>query len=94
MDEFFTWGFLATFADAATATAIFTQFIKNLFAKLPTQILSYGIAIIVLAAATGAAGVASGWGDWAIIPLNAVLVSLAANGAYSGITRIGGTTGK
>jgi hypothetical protein len=90
MSEFFTWGFLATFAGAAVGAAVITQFIKDWFPKLPTQVLSYIISLIILAAATGATGAAGGWGDWAIIPLNAILVSLSANGAYAGVVRAQG----
>jgi hypothetical protein len=90
MSEFFTWGFLATFAGAAAGTAAVTQFAKGWLPKLPTQVLSYIVSLIILAAATGATGAAEGWEGWAIIPLNAILVSLAANGAYSGVVRAQG----
>ena len=88
MDEFFTWEMLANFAGAAAATGIITQFTKGLFSKLPTQWLSYMIAIAILAAATAATGCAEDWTGWAIIPLNAVIVSLSANGAFSAIKRV------
>lgn len=86
MDEFFTWDMLATFAGCSAATAILTQFLKNLFVKLPTQWLSYIIAVIILYLATLFTGGMSGAAA-AIIPLNAVLVSLASNGAYSAVIR-------
>ena len=89
MNEFLTWEFLSTFAGAALATGILTQCLKSLFARVPTQIVSYVIALVVLVGATAASG-ASGWADWAILPLNAVLVSLAANGAYAAVVRIRG----
>lgn len=91
MDQFFSWQTLATFAGSSAATAIITQFLKNTFSRLPTQWLSYIIAVVILYAATyftGALTVASA----AIIPLNAVLVALASNGAYSAVIRI--TSGK
>lgn len=92
MNEFFTWTLLATFAGASAATAIITQFLKGPLAKIPTQLVSYVIALIILAVATAATGGASDWAGLAIIPLNAVIVSLAANGAYDGVVRI--TSGK
>lgn len=89
MDQFFTWSFLATFAGCATATAVITQFIKNLkpFKNVATQWVAYGIALVLLFAATyftdGLTGPVT-----ALIPFNAILIALAANGAYSAITRV------
>ncbi len=90
MNEFFTWSFLATFAGAGIATSIITQFIKGYLSKVPTQIVSYAVSLIVLLAATAATGQAGEWSQWAIVPLNAVLVSLASNGAFVAIKRISG----
>ena len=89
MDQFFTWELLATFVGAATGTGIVTQFVKDvpLLKKLPTQFLSYLIALLILTAATAATGGATDWTGWAIIPLNAVLVSFSANGAYDALTK-------
>jgi hypothetical protein len=86
MDQFFTWGTLATLAGASLAVGILTQFFKDAI-KIPTQWLSYIFAVIILAAAT----LFTGGGDaavWAIIPLNAVIVSMSANGAYSAVLRV------
>jgi hypothetical protein len=87
MDHFFTWATLATFAGASAATAIITQFIKGWLAKIPTQVVSYGVALIVLLLATAATGGATDWTGWVIIPLNAILVSIAANGAFAAVVR-------
>lgn len=86
MDEFITWEMLATFAGCSAATAVITQFLKNLFAKLPTQWLSYFIALVILYLSTLFTGGMTG-ANAAIIPLNAILVSLASNGAYSAVIR-------
>jgi len=87
MDQFFTWETLATLAGASVAVGIFTQFLKDAI-KIPTQWLSYILAIVILAFATG---FTTAWGApaavWAIIPLNAVIVSTSANGAYAAILR-------
>lgn len=88
MNEFFTWTMLTTFASAVAATAILTQFVKDLLSKVPTQIVSYVIGLAVLALATAATGGVTDWTGWAILPLNAVLVSLSANGSFSAIQRI------
>jgi len=87
MSEFFNWETLATFAGASVATAIITQFIKKPLAKVPTQIVSYAVAAVVLALATAAMGTAESWTAYAIIPLNAILVSVAANGEFSAVSR-------
>ena len=89
MDQFFTWELLATFVGAATGTGIITQFVKDvpIFQKIPARFLSYIVALLILAAATAATGGASDWAGWAIIPLNAVLVSFSANGAYDALAK-------
>ena len=89
MAEFFTWAILITFAGATAATSLVTQFIKGLgvLSKVPTQLVSYVVALIILLAATAATGAAHGWADWAIVPLNAIIVTMAANGAYSAVER-------
>jgi hypothetical protein len=76
------WSFLASFGGASIAVAIITQFIKDLFKRIPTQLVSYVVALIILILSTAATNSARSWSDWALVPLNAVLVSLSSNGAY------------
>ena len=88
MNEFFTWTTLATYAGATLATSLVTQLIKGLgfIDKIPTRITSYAIALVVLLAATfftGGLTLEAG----ALCVINAVVVSLAANGAYDAIAR-------
>ena len=88
MEEFFTWQTLATFAGAAAATGLITQLIKDWLSKVPTQIVSYAVALVILLAATAAtAGLGADWSVWALVPFNAVIVSVSANGAYSAVLR-------
>ena len=85
--EFFDWAMLATYAGALAATALLTQWLKGVFQNIPTQIVSYGIALVVLVAATfftGALTLESG----ALCIINAAVVSLASNGAYEAVQRV------
>ena len=88
MDSFFDWGMLGTFAGAAAATGIVTQAVKGIFQKIPTQLVSYVIAVVILGLATAATGGAFDWTGWALVPLNAVVVSLSANGGFEAIKRV------
>jgi hypothetical protein len=90
MDKFFTWEMLGTYAGAVIATTLLVQFLKGTFAKLPTQIFSYIVAFVVLLAANffmKTLTVEVG----ALCVLNAVLVSLAANGAYAASVKVKST---
>lgn len=53
-DIFLTWNVLASFAGAAAITGLFTQMLKIVrgLVKLPTQWLSYFIAVFVLGVTT------------------------------------------
>ena len=90
MNEFFTWSSLATFAGCAAATAVVTQFLKSAgpFRSIATQWVSYGVALVLLFAATYFTGGLTASAA-ALIPFNTVPVSLAANGAYSAVARVG-----
>ena len=89
MNEFLTWETLGTFAGCALATGVFTQFLKEPLGRLPTQWLSYLIAVLLLFAATAATGgFSQPWMVWGMIPLNAVPVSLASNGAFDAVVRM------
>ncbi len=88
MNTFFTWETLATFSGCVAGTSLITQFVKNLpFLKgIATQWISYVIAVILLLGATYFTG-ALAWASGALIPFNAVVIALSANGAYSAIKR-------
>ena len=89
LNNFLTWGMLATFMGAAACTGLLTQMLKGVTAKLPTQWLSYIIAVVVLTVTTAATGGwMQPWTVWALVPLNAALVSLESNGAYQALIRI------
>lgn len=88
MNDFLTWETLATFAGASAATGLITQALKNTCAKLPTQWLSYIIAVVIMIGATAATSWGAGWETWALIPINAIIVSMSANGAFTAAKRI------
>lgn len=90
-NSFLSWDILATFAGVAACTGLLTQMLKSVTAKLPTQWLSYIIAVVLLVITTAATGGwMQPWTVWALVPLNAALVSLASNGAYQAIVRTRG----
>ena len=63
------------------------RFTKGLFSKLPTQWLSYIYAVVVMAlAAIFTTGFS--WPTLALIPFNAVIVAMSANGAFTAYKRI------
>ncbi|NLJ31121.1 MAG: hypothetical protein GX424_05930 [Clostridiales bacterium] len=88
MDSFFSWEILATLTGCSAATAVVTQFVKNLpFLKnIATQWISYVIAVILLLGATYFTGALT-WSSGTLIPFNAIVIALSANGAYSAIVR-------
>lgn len=86
MQDFFTWAMLATYAGAVLATTLITQLLKGVgfIDRMPTRIFSYIVALAVLLVATFFTGgftvEAAG-----LCVINAVVVALAAQGAYDGI---------
>lgn len=86
--EMFTWEYLASAAGATAAVTIITQFIKSLpfVQNLPTQLVSYVVSLAVMFAASFFTGALTG-STAALIPLNAVVVMLAANGTYDTIAK-------
>lgn len=86
--EMFTWEYLASAAGATAFVTIVTQLVKNapLVQKIPTQLVSYIISLFVMFAASFFTGALTG-STAALIPLNAVVVMLAANGAYNTVSK-------
>lgn len=86
MTQFFTWATLGTYAGAVLATTLVTQMLKGVsfIDKLPTRIFSYIVAAVVLVLAHVFTGDISPSGI-ALCLVNAVVVSLASNGAYDSL---------
>ena len=93
--EFVSWKMLGTFAGSLSMVVLITQFTKELkfIKKIPTQLWSYIIAVIIMFPAyffTGRLTLDSA----ILIPVNAVLVALAANGGFDAIEKIFSSTKK
>ena len=86
MEEFFSWSMLATYSGATLATMLITQLLKgvNFIDRLPTRVFSYLVAFVLLLLATAfTTGLTLNSG--ALCLINAVVVSLASNGAFDAV---------
>ena len=87
--EFVTWELLGTYAGAIAMVGVITQLTKDIkfISKIPTQLWSYILSLIVMYAANFFMGQLTP-SNAVLILFNAVLVSLGANGGYEGIARM------
>lgn len=86
---FFDWSVLATFAGAVFAVAVLTQITKGIpgIVKIPTQLWSFILALVVLMLAqVFGDGLTASTGVLAVF--NAALVSIASNGGYAALERL------
>ena len=86
MEEFFTWSMLATYSGATLATTLITQLLKGIsfIDKLPTRIFSYLVAFLLMLLGTAfTTGLTLNSGLLCLV--NAVVVSLASNGAFDAV---------
>lgn len=82
--EPFTWEYLATIAGATLATTMIVQLLKlplDKVWKIPTRIVVYFIALVILLLAT-AFTIGLNLNNGLLTVFNAVIVALAAMGAY------------
>lgn len=82
--EPFSWEQLATIAGATMATLLIVQLLKlplDKVWKIPTRIIAYVIALVIMIVAT-AFTVGLTWSNAGLAAINAVIVALAAMGAY------------
>ena len=82
--EPFTWEYLATIAGATLATTLIVQLLKlplDKVWKIPTRIVVYFIALVILLLAT-AFTIGLNLNNGLLTAFNAVIVALAAMGAY------------
>lgn len=87
--EFVTWELLGTYAGAMAMVGVVTQLTKNIgfISKIPTQLWSYILALVVMYAANFFLGQLTA-SNAVLILFNSVIVSLGANGGYDGVSRI------
>ena len=82
--EPFTWEQLATIAGATLATLLIVQLLKlpiDKVWKIPTRIIAYVISLFIMLVATYFT-IGLNWSDAGLAAVNAVIVALAAMGAY------------
>lgn len=82
--EPFSWEQLATIAGATLATLLVVQLLKlpiDKVWKIPTRIVAYVIALVIMILATHFT-VGLTWNNTILAAVNAVIVALAAMGAY------------
>lgn len=82
--EPYTWAYLGTLAGATAATLLIVQFTKaplDRVWKIPTRLLVYVIALIILLVAQAFTGGLTGENAM-LAALNAVVVAMAAYGSY------------
>lgn len=88
MSTFFTWETLLTVSGAAAATAYIVQFLKKFapFKKLNSQLIAFIVAFIVMGAAMFFTGTLTS-SNAAMLPISAIIVCFAANGAYDSVDK-------
>ena len=87
MDSFFDSEMLLTYSGATLAVTLITQFLKGVrwLERIPTRVISYLLALVIMLGAGFAHGF-SCWQEAALIPVNAVVVALAANGSFDALS--------
>jgi|WetSurMetagenome_2_1015567.scaffolds.fasta_scaffold09980_7 predicted PurR-regulated permease PerM len=86
--SFFTWSTLLTVSGAAAATAYIVQFLKNFSAikKVNSQLVAFIVALVVMSAAMYFNGTLTA-DSIAMLPISAIIVCFAANGAYDSVAK-------
>ncbi len=87
MNSFFDYSMLLTYSGTTLAVTLVTQFLKGMRAidRLPTRAVSYITALVLMLCTRLVSGVLD-WREYLLVPVNAVVVALAANGAHDAIS--------
>ena len=88
--EIVSWTNIATGAGAVILTIAFTELSKNVesLAKMPTQLVSYFIAAIIMVLATIFTSDEVTASNVILAMLNSAIISFGANGAYIAYKRV------
>ena len=86
MDNFLTWDVLLTFGGCVAGTALLTEFAKKWAEKINPQIVSFVIAAVLLVVGHLATGTWA-WAEAPLYLINAVAVSLSANGGFDAVQK-------
>lgn len=81
MENFLNWDILLTFSGCVAGTVLLTEWLKKLFDKLPAQLVSFVIATVILVVGHAATDTFA-WAEAPLYLVNAVAVSLSANGGF------------
>lgn len=81
MDNFLNWDVLLTYSGCIAGTVLLTEWLKKMFSKIPAQLVSFVIAAIILFVGHWATGTFV-WAEAPLYLVNAIAVSLAANGGF------------
>ena len=89
MNDFVTWDIIGTYAGAVMVVGLITQLLKYfpIVEKIPTQLLSYLLSFVILTASQLALNTFN-LTSLGLNMINAVIVSLASNGAYTAMNNI------
>lgn len=91
MDNFLTWDVLLTYSGCIAGTVLLTEFGKRLLPKWPSQLMSFLIAVLILFVGHWATATLV-WTEAPLYLVNAVAVSLAANGGFDVLKKLFGPT--
>lgn len=86
MDHFLSWDMLLTFSGCVAGTILLTEFIKMLWPGVFPQLCSFVVAALILVVGHLAAG-SFAWAEAPLYLVNAVAVSLSANGGFDAVKK-------
>lgn len=91
MENFLSWDVLLTFTGCVAGTVLLTEWLKKVFDEVPTQLVSFVIAFCILIVGKLATNTFT-WGELPLNLINAIAVSLSANGGFDVLKRAFGKT--
>lgn len=86
MENFLSWDVLLTFSGCVAGTILLTEFIKMLWPGVFPQLCSFIVAALILVVGHLAAGTFA-WPEAPLYLVNAVAVSLSANGGFDAVKK-------